>query len=612
MLPLLLLLACDKAPEPAPADAPQCADHDPLRRPFFGDTHVHTTLSLDAHLQGTRLGPADAYAFAKGAEVGIQPHAEDGTPLRRLRLSRPLDFVAVSDHAEFLGTIAACRDPSSPAYDEPGCVTFRDRPDTAFLTLNANTAIPPDSVNWPPLCGDDGVDCIEAGAEVWQQVISAAEAANDPTDACTFAAFPAYEWSGGPGTKNLHRNVIFEGSAVPDRAVSYFDSPQVPGLWAALQSECLDQPDCDVLTIPHNSNLSDGLMFQTVDDDLSADPAQLRVRAQMEPLVEVFQHKGDSECAATAADELCSFEKVPYNTLSGANLDAEGEPQPQDFVRRVLGEGLRYAAEHGVNPYRYGIVASTDTHIAAAGAVDEATFPGHGGAGSNNRDAITGLPDNPLFSPGGLAVLWATERSRPALFAAMKRREAYGTSGPRIVLRVYGGDLPDDLCDRVDALEIAEARGVPMGGTLPAGPARFWVIAEADPGDGVTPSVPLERLQLIRGRLDGEVVTTDVIDIAGAADPTASVTESCEPTGAGAARLCAVWEDVDHTDTTAAFWYARVVEVPTCRWQTHTCRAAGITCPTDDPAWAGCCDERAEVTLQERAWSSPIWSSAVP
>ncbi|MEM6931126.1 MAG: DUF3604 domain-containing protein, partial [Myxococcota bacterium] len=417
------------SPDTGPATEPdlteelgRCASFDGQRRPYFGDTHVHTTLSLDANLQGTRLGPDEAYAFAKGESIAIQPYDTEGNGLRSLQLDRPLDWAIVSDHAEFLGTVAVCEDPASDAYEEVDCVTLRDNPDGAFFSLNARTAREPEDVSYPPLCGDEGQDCIEAGIDVWQEIQDAAETHYDRTEDCTFTTFYGYEWTANPGTLNLHRNVVFRSHIVPERPVGYFDAPRVGELWALLQGDCLDQPGCDVLTIPHNSNLSSGTMFQTLDDAMPLDPATAATQALMEPLIEIFQHKGDGEClpGSPVADELCGFEKLPYNSLAGTNLGAEGEPFAKDFVRDLLGEGLRYQASLGVNPYAWGIVASTDTHLGAPGSASEVDYPGHGGAGQSNRDALPeGLVDDATLNPGGLAVLWAEENSREGLFEAM-------------------------------------------------------------------------------------------------------------------------------------------------------------------------------------------------
>lgn len=598
---------------------PRCADADPLRRPYFGDLHVHTTLSLDANTQGTRLRPADAYRFARGEVVGLQPYTPAGEPLRTVQLERPLDFSAVTDHAEFLGTVALCTTPGSPAYDESACVALREDPQAAFIALNGTTSADQGRAVYPELCGDAGSDCLAAGLDVWKETRDAAEAAYDRTGTCGFTSLVGFEWSGGPGTKNLHRNVIFRNEVVPDMPISYFDENYAEGLWARLDDGCLAGPSCDVITIPHNANLSSGLMFRDVDDTTYPEPSadSARRRARMEPLVEIFQHKGDGECwpGSSASDELCGFEKVPYNNLAGANLDLRADPTPLDFVRDVLGEGLRWQARYGVDPYRYGIIASTDTHLGTPGLASEAGYPGHGGAGPAARDELPpGLTDNPFFNPGGLAVLWSEENSREGLFRAMRRKEAYGTSGPRIVLRAFAGwGYEASMCDASDFAQRGYDGGVPMGADLPPRPdgaigPTFALSALADAGTDAHPGAALQRLQIVKGWLDGDTPRFEVFDVGG--DPTAGEgldPATCAAGDAGDAALCSVWTDPDFDPTVPAFWYARAVEVPTCRWTRLQCNAAGITCPAEDPAFGACCDADVPDTVQERAWSSPFW-----
>jgi Protein of unknown function (DUF3604) len=615
-------------PEPLPVlderleELGRCDDFNPMRNAYFGDTHVHTKLSLDANLQGNRLAPSDAYRFAQGERVGIQPHDEAGNPLRQLQLSRPLDFVALSDHAEFLGIVYTCLTPSAKGYDSEDCVRYRDDPDQAFVRINTATAAGQDNAATPGPCKAEDGGCSAADMAGWGEIQTAAEAAYDRTSSCTFTSFVGYEWSGSPGTKNLHRNIIFRNHVVPELPISYFDAGFEEQLWSSLTGACIDAPGgCDVLSIPHNSNLSSGLMFETVDDagePFDADYAA--TRARLEPLVEIFQHKGDSEClpGVMAGDELCDFEKVPYDDLGSANQGGDPEPLFEaDFVRAALGAGLVEESRLKVNPYRFGLIASTDTHLGTPGAVDEAGFPGHGGAGLTIRDSLPpGLPDRAWFNPGGLAVLWAEENSREGLFQAMRRREAYATSGTRILLRFFGGsDYDADLCNRSDLVEAGYAGGVPMGGVLseaqltePTAP-RFVVSAMRDPGSFERPGVDLQRIQIIKGSLVGGEPAFVVHEIAGSADNGASVDPTtCEPQGQGADSLCAVWQDPNFDPASPAFYYVRVLENPSCRWHQYLCNAGGVDCA--DPAtvtegFEGCCEWPAE--QQERAWSSPIW-----
>jgi hypothetical protein len=341
--------------------------------------------------------------------------------------------------------------------------------------------------------------------------------------------------------------------------------------------------------------------------------------------MEVMQHKGDSECMTglQTEDELCSFEKLAMNNFRGRYMRWRAEPPvAYQFIRNVLKEGLAQQARLGVNPFRYGLVASTDTHLGTPGLVaEQADYPGHGGAGTPVGEELpAGLPDALDFNPGGLAVLWAEENSREALFAAMRRREAYGTSGPRMLVRFFGGwSYPANLCESSRLLETAYAGGVPMGGELPprAGDAAadaaplLAVSALRDPGAAGTPGTPLQRIQIVKGWTQDDVLHERVWDAAGDPEGGASVDlDTCEPSGAGFDSLCAVWRDPDFDPAQHAFYYARVVENPTCRWSQKLCVARGVRC--DDPATIGeglapCCAVDHVRTIQERAWTSPIW-----
>jgi hypothetical protein len=620
------LSAADAGSDSSQGDAAgaggRCKHFDPERQPFFGDLHVHTALSLDANLQGTRLRPRDAYRFARGEQVDLPPYDALGNAARKLLLERPLDFVAVSDHAEFLGLVSTCLDQDSDGFDSLECLAYRNTQDIAFITLNARLAASQSSgPSYEAPCVEDNAFCEQKALASWGEIQEAAAEANDDSDDCSFSSFVAYEWSGSPGTQNLHRNVIFRGSSVPHLPYSYFDGSYPEQLWASLRRDCSAAQDCDVLTIPHNSNLSAGLMFEPVDQSgrpFDADYA--RTRAQMEPLVEIFQHKGSSECLPESGpDELCSFELMPYNTLASTLLG--GGPDgllARDFVRDALGQGLLLGQQLGVNPFRYGFVASTDTHLGIPGAVDEGAFQGHGGAGSNARVEIKGLVDKAWLNPGGLAVLWAEENSRDALFSAMRRREAYGTSGPRIVLRVFAGfELPADMCEQSEFVKTGYARGVPMGGVLGKAPGklapRLFVRAERDPGTRETPGGLLERIQIIKGFIADGAPNYRVYDIAGGPGD-ASVDADCRPQGSGHDALCSAWSDPDFDADGPAFYYARVLENPSCRWQARQCRAAGVDCERRGgvpEGYDGCCAGFPEIH-QERAWSSPIFYQPEP
>ena len=631
---LLLVALASQAPADDPVFArteerAPCAERDRLRRPFFGDLHVHTALSLDASTQGTRNRPADAYRFARGERIGVQPYDRDGKPLREMQLARPLDFAAVTDHAELLGEAHICSSPGLDGYDSWMCRIYRGYPRVAFFVMNFRTsrgdvAEPPTRFDF---CGAGGERCLDAARTPWREIREAAEAAYDRSADCRFTTLVGYEWTGaaGPGN-NLHRNVLFRNAVVPDLPSSFIDTPAPELLWRKLRETCTEAgTGCDALVIPHNSNLSGGRMFATLHADGSAMTAdEAHIEAELEPIVEVMQHKGSSECmrGVDTADELCSFETLEMSNFNGRYVPYLAEkPVPRQFVRAVLREGLVQEERLGVNPFKFGIVASTDTHLGASGAVEEdAEYKGNGGAGTPARDEVPkGLPDAWDFNPGGLAVIWAEENSRDALFAALRRKEVYGTSGPRHVVRFFGGfGYGDDLCASTDLAARGYAGGVPMGGDLPAPPAgaapSFVVSALRDPGTEAHAGTRLQRLQIVKGWLGGDRQTHErVYDIAGGAGSTAGVDlETCEPRGPGADALCAVWTDPDFDAAERAVWYARVIENPTCRWTTRVCNAGGVRC--EDPATVGegfeaCCEAKVPKTVQERSWTSPIWFS---
>jgi hypothetical protein len=630
LVTLVLLAACgsERPTGFPPEELGRCADFDPLKRPLFGDTHVHTTISLDANTQGTRLGPADAYRFALGEEIGIQPHDAAGNAMRTVKLRSPLDFVAVSDHAEFFGTVRGCTDPGSSIYDRADCEMFRDSPDSSFLLLNFLLGNEPELAKYPGVCGTDGQLCRDLGDIVWREIQDAAEEAYDRDDTCNFTTFVAYEWSGSPDTQNWHRNVIFRNEHVLERPISYFDEPRPEELWRLLREDCIEgQERCDVLAIPHNSNLSNGTMMSGLDSTGTPyTEAIASLQALIEPIIEIYQHKGDSECLPELGgpDELCGFEKLPYSTLGGALFGFTNEPVPADYVRNILAEGVRLEGELGVNPFAFGIVASTDTHLATPGLVNEAAFPGHGGVGDPAREALPpGLVDDVTFSPGGLAGVWAEENSREAIFLAMRRKETFGTSGPRIPIRFFGAwALPDGLCDRVDRVAEAYEAGVPMGGTLEASGAEapsFAVWAAADPES----EVGLERLQIVKITLEGDDTSVELFDVAGDDTGAATVDEQCRPVPAtgGEAELCAVFTDPAFDPSKKTIYYARAVENPTCRWHARACLAAGVDCDVPETITEGfepCCDQADPPVpaypreIRERAWTSPIWVEPSP
>ena len=612
-----------------------CANADPLRRPFFGDLHVHTRYSADAYIFGTKTTPADAYAFAKGATIPVT--ADDETMSRSAHLDRPLDFTAVTDHAEFFGEVRVCDTPGSPVYDISLCQQLRQvEPD-----LDAqNVTI----INWQfPLglpgtphhsfCQTPGVDCTASAISVWQDEQAAAEAAYDRTSACTFTSFVGYEYTASTLGKHLHRNVIFRNEHVLPQAMGYLETeagglPQ--GLWTAVEDGCLNAgTGCDALIIPHNSNLSGGEQWKD-----PADATEALRRQTIEPLAEIHQIKANSECrfdrlanaGAGTNDELCTFEQDPEALQGplGGPIAIDKYPL-RNMIRNTLKDGLALEQTLGVNPFRLGFTGSTDNHNASPGYVDEAAWSG--GQGDNDSSPARLIQGNIHTNPGGLTVAWAEENSRDAIFSALRRRETYATSGTRPVVRFFGGDLSGVRCGDQGFVHDAYASGTAMGGELGAvrgaRSPRFAVWAMKDPGSDTAAGTDLQRVQIVKGWVDADGKTHEqVFDVAGDASAGASVDPAtCAPTGTGFAELCKVWEDPGFKRTQRAFYYARVVENPTCRWSTFVCRAAGVDPLAADcaaqaaqagPEFANCClgptnDASVDPLVQERAWTSPIW-----
>ncbi len=623
-----------------------CANVSATRRPYFGDLHVHTAWSFDASGQDTRSTPTDAYLFARGETIAIQPYDEQGNGLRQITIDRPLDFAAVTDHAEFLGEMKLCREEGSAGYRHPVCWIHRNMPQFTQLAFGGVGLSM--KRRWG-FCGENDTICLGEAASSWVGIQEAAEAAYDRSSDCSFTSFVGYEWTATVGRgSNLHHNVIFRNDRVPDYPLSWIESPSQVQLWDYLEFQCVQgMPGCDGIAIPHNSNLSSGLQFETARLESAQIPeapvtrAEALRRAHWTPLIEIMQHKGSSECdnrlPPWSADEFCAFEKLPYNSFGTKNTGEDGSgvlfwlkllfggpefrdvqpPGEKAYLRYALKKGLRQQEELGANGFRYGLIASTDTHIAAPGLAMEKNHPGHGGAGLGSREDILLLPDELEFNPGGLAVLYAQENSRDALFDAMRRREAYATSGTRPTLRFFGGwDFDTPLCAADDMLEQAYARGVPMGSDLPALPQeagatpRFLLAAQADSGTPAYPGSPLQRIQLVKGWYEAGELREQVLDVAGGDNGASVDINTCEQSGPGHASLCTVWEDVDFNPDAQAFYYARLLENPSCRWSQQVCSTAGVRC--DDPqavpeGLQACCAAEHRKTIQERAWSSPIW-----
>ncbi len=592
-----------------------------MRNAYFGETHVHTGYSLDAAVFGTKYDPRMAYRFARGEAVYL-PESQAWQ-----RIVAPLDFVAVTDHAEGMGSIAQCNDENSKTYWSIDCVGVRFRLLPTFGHLFASTKQEGAKAGsyGVGMCGPAGKYCIEAARSIW---LDEQNAANEYYAPGKFTTFIGYEYSptlieGGM----LHRNIIFRGTQVPDTVFSAFDG-FAEDLLRWLDRNC--RGDCQVLSIPHNPNLSWGLMFGERNSDATPVTREnLALRARYERLVEIFQIKGGSECAAGVGnnDEQCGFENLlPDCTPEQLKIHprlgthAPNCVGPSDLVRSVLKKGLADQEKWGFNPYKLGFVGGGDNHNGTPGDTNAATYSGHAGSPDGTPERRLGIEKTVIaktlhfpvtgLNPGGLTGVWAEENTREAIFDAMHRRESFATSGTRIRVRLFGGyGLPATLHQQPDAVKTAYADGVAMGGDLhPAAPGEtpsFLAIAMRD-----AHSAPLQKIQIVKGWYDKGQTFETVYDIAcsDGLKPDAA-THRCADNGAkvnlldctisqdkGAAELATIWDDPDFHPEQSAFYYVRVLENPSCRWSQYDANRLGLQHPEGFPS-----------TVQQRAWSSPIW-----
>ncbi len=579
------------------------------RELLWGDTHLHSHLSLDANMRGNaQFSPADAYRFARGETVT----AQNGMTVK---LRRPLDFLVVSDHAEYIGVMEALARDDALLLENATARRWNDALDAGDYSPMAEFA---QSLT-------DGRSVLVHDTftrSVWANTIAIADAHNDPG---TFTALIGYEWTSMPGGNNLHRVVVFRDGAERVGQVlpfSAFDSDDPEDLWAYL-ARYEAETGGGAFAIPHNSNLSGGLMFPDAAADgspMSADYA--RARARFEPLVEATQVKGDSETHPFLSPD---DEFADYETWDASNVGMV-EPHkekwfPHEYLRSALKIGLDVAASTGVNPYQFGLIGSTDSHTALATA-DEDNYWGKFVAAHPaperwqepivpNRGTLPFIAYEWQMAASGYAGVWAGENTREAIFDAMRRRETYATTGPRIVLRFFGGwtfDAAD--AQTPDLARTGYARGVPMGGLLPARPApdaapTFLVSALRDP-DGAN----LDRLQIVKGwRTDDGALHEQVYNVAASDERQVDADGRLPPLAArvdvetasyhndqGASALATVWQDPDFNPDEPAFYYLRVIEIPTPRWTAYDAAAYGQELP-----------EHVPMITRERAYSSPIW-----
>lgn len=618
---LLALASCAQPPQTSPAEVhgqatagnPAVADApppNPLRNVYFGDLHIHTRNSFDAYVFNVRASPEDAYAYAKGQTI---KHAM-GFDLRLG--SGPLDFLAVTDHAEYLGVVQAIDTLGSPYSKVPYARDLFSSERAGILAAFARFADSLSSGKRLPELSD-----LSATRSAWQETIRSAERNYEPG---RFTTFIGYEFTSMPESRNLHRNVIYADSQVPPMPFSALDSQNPEDLWRWM--DAWRGQGMEALSIPHNGNASDGTMFErTMWNGQPIDRAYAELRSRNEPLVEITQSKGQSETAPLLSpnDEFAGFELMTsYIGVNKPITRFEG-----GYVRDALERGIEIERELGVNPYKLGLVAGSDTHN-AAGSYEEDSYFSKVGVLDGAPDKRGAVPPagyksweqfyaegktvsvTSTWGSAGLTGVWAEENTREALFAAFQRKETFATSGPRIRVRLFAGyGLQGVNLATDEGVRTAYERAVPMGGDLvekPGSVPEFVVIAMRD-----IHSAPLQRIQIVKGWVDADGQSFEkIFDVAcsdgGRVD---AATGRCPDNGAivdvntceisqdkGAGQLQGTWRDPEFDPRQHAFYYARVLENPTCRWSTWDAVRAGVAPNPKLP-----------MTVQERAYTSPVW-----
>ena len=592
-------------------------------RVYWGDTHLHTALSMDAGAFGARLTPRDAYRFARGEEL------TSSTGLQ-VKLSRPLDFLVVADHSDnmgffprlFSGDPEFLADPTGKRWYEMIQAGGQQGVQVAVEVIVAFS-----QGKFPPALAS--LPGSRAYRAAWEQMIDAADEFNDPG---RFTAFIGYEWTSNTGGNNLHRVIIYRDDGdkasvmEPYTTLKPLGSDNPRDLWNWMQTY-QERTGGRVLAIAHNGNLSNGIMFPVRDSftGKAIDRAYAETRARWEPLYEVTQIKGDGEAHPLLSP---NDEFADYETWAKGNLDLTVPKQDDmlqyEYARTALQTGLQLEQKLGVNPYQFGMIGSTDSHTGLATAEEENFFGKHSGTEPNPGRAAhpaIAAPDGSAAFMGweqvasGYAAVWATENTREAIFDAMKRREVYATTGSRMLVRFFGGweFSAKDAQSRLPANE-GYSKGVPMGGTLPARPSgkspTFLVAALKDALSG-----NLDRIQIVKGWLDNKGERQEKIyDVAWSGERRISANGKLPPVGntvdvanatwtntIGAPELIAAWTDPDFDPALPAVYYARVIEIPTPRWTAYEAKRFGVKLPDGVP-----------MTTQERAYTSPIWYAPAP
>ncbi|MFW6731272.1 MAG: DUF3604 domain-containing protein [Synechococcus sp.] len=589
---------------------------------YFGDTHLHTSNSGDAFLAGDRLGPEQAYRFARGEEV----ISSTGLPVR---LARPLDFLVIADHAEGLGLMQEVYQGNPAFRGEATLARWAQmmRGGLASSAQAANEVVAAQANGTLPAVVKDPAVVGPLMRSTWTDSTALAERYNSPG---RFTALIGYEWTSVPGGNNLHRNVIFrDGKARADQVVPFsaWDSEDPEKLWDWM-ARYEQRTGGRLLAIPHNGNLSNGRMFELVDfggGPLTVDYA--RRRARWEPLQEIIQSKGNSETHPSLSPDDAFAGDLGVAGWDIGNLTLQGSPEtaamrPTMYLRSGLTQGLALEQRLGVNPFKFGFVAGSDSHNSLV-AFEEDNFFGKHVNQEPRADRWSHVSKQGFgqtrytwhYEAAGYAAVWATANTREAIWDAMKRRETYGTSGTRLQVRFFGGWGYDDADARSRQLAaIGYRKGVPMGGDLPRAAAAdtvptFLVAALKDPIGG-----NLDRIQIIKGWVDSagrrHEKVHDVVwsgqrqpDGRGQLPPVGDTVDTATASWTntiGSPELTAVWRDPDFDPRQRAFYYARVIEIPTPRWTAYDAVRFGLTLSPEVP-----------LRQQERAWTSPIWYTPV-
>jgi hypothetical protein len=576
------------------AQSPEVKEN-PLKDAYFGETHVHTGVSMDAFIAGNRLTPDDAYRFAKGEQIMVNGSMH--------KIKRPLDFAAVTDHAEFIGEAYSLMNEGAPGYDDPVAVSFRTAPDleTALGLYNKYVLT--------PLAGggDPHPDFFQGEAAIkstWKKNYEATEKHYEPGK---FTTIHAFEWTSAPGGANQHRNVFFRDANVPEMPFSANDGADPEQLWNWMQIQ--RSKGMKVFAVPHNSNESKGLLF--AEASLSGKPidkAYAEVRASMEPLIEMMQVKGNSEVVPNfwPNDEFADFENA--TTIQQFNYRVFIK---ENFVRYGLGRGLKYKADLGVNPFKYGFVGGTDSHNGTPSNVEEDNYAvgSHGLADRTAEARSKNVLDGEMLiadsNPGALAGVWAVSNTREAIWDSMLAKETFATSGPRMKVRAFAGQGFEESYDNYENLvRDGYAKGVPMGGNYTGSQApQFLVWAAKDP---IGPN--LDRIQIIKGWYENGEMKDTIYNVVASGDrlkadgqvesinaPIDRATGQFN-TEKGSPELMGVWTDPDFDPNIEAFYYVRVLQLPTARWTLYDEIRQGVTYP-----------KGVKREIVERAWGSPIW-----